>query len=734
MSPSVLTWMEKKRRQILCAILLSYMLLGGMYLTAPPVFEKPDEHWHFAYITYILDHHALPPLDTDVAVNPAEQIAGHPPLYYALASTALKLTGLDNPRPEIAPNPFWAVLVPGTVNDNKNHFIHPPHELTQSENRGVYFLRLLSLLIGAGTVIGAYAIASGLGAPIWLRLVAAAGVAWTPQYLFIATSISNDALVAALSAFAMATLLKAIQPHAPARRWVTFAILTALAGLTKTSGLMLVGVGIIAGVAVAWRERSWKKGLFILGSIALALATIGGWWYARNTLLFHDPLGIHIHHLKMAREVPLPLGQILQQWKPVERSFWAAFGWGNVLLPDNWYWVFRLAELIAIWGLGLIILGDRKAGYAGRLGFWLLLILVAGGLVSLGLWTMSIKGSLGRLLFSIMAALMVLLMLGLARIHRIIPFLLLTWLAILALGSPVVINRAYRPQTPNDVAESIAHTQGPPIQFDDIARLITYHIQPDHVWPRQAIHVTLCWEALQRTETPYALFIQVLGQHDTALGYRASYPGRGNAPTTFWTPGDIICGEYQVRIKGDAAGPFVYPVILWLYSIEKDERLPATIAGELVDPAEIGRVKIYGANTIPVPETGPTYDFADHVTLMGYEWPAYAHPGDVIPITLYWQATGTIHAPYTVFIHLVDAQGHILAQADAQPHNHLGAYPMNHWDPGEIVQDVHPLSLPPDIPPGTYTLRVGLYRLDTLARVPLTQGGDSVELGHLEVR
>jgi hypothetical protein len=50
-----------------------------------PVFEKPDENWHFAYIFYILEHHALPPLDEDVEANPAEQIAGHPPLYYSLS-------------------------------------------------------------------------------------------------------------------------------------------------------------------------------------------------------------------------------------------------------------------------------------------------------------------------------------------------------------------------------------------------------------------------------------------------------------------------------------------------------------------------------------------------------------------------------------------------------------------------------------------------------------------------
>jgi hypothetical protein len=726
------TYIRRHLYLMLAMILVLYFVLGLAYLAVTPVFEKPDENWHFAYVAYILDHRGLPPLDEDVAANPAEQIAGHPPLYYALSSGLLKLTGLEGVRPDIAPNPFWAVPVPGTVNDNKNHFIHPAHELTRTENRSFYLLRLFSLLIGAGAVIGAYAIASALRTPIWLWLAAAAGVALTPQYLYIATSVSNDALVASLSAFAMFTLLLAIRPRARWRLWILFGVLAGLATLTKTSAVTLVGVGMVGGAAAAWRDRSWKTGIASISSIAIALAVIVGWWYVRNGLLFHDPLGTNIHHLKMARETPLTLLQTLGEWRPVERSFWAAFGWGNALFPANYYLPFRIAEMAAIVGLGLLIFVDRKRSYAGRLGFWLLLMLVAGGLLGLGVWTMTIQGSLGRLLFSVLAPLMVLMMVGLARIHRAVTLIFLFWLAVMALLSPVIISRAYLPQSSRDVAENVADFQGPIIQFGDVARLISYDIQPDRVWPYQHVSVTLCWEALRRTETDYALFIQIVGPEDSAIGYRASFPGRGNALTRFWTPGDVICGDYQVDIKGDAPGPMVYPVVVWMYSIEKDERLIATIDGKAVQPAIIGHVKVYGKADVIAPDTGPAYEFADNVTLQAYEW-TDASPGTVAPVTLYWQATGPISYPYTVFIHLVDAAGNIVAQTDAQPHNDLGEYPMDWWDSGETVRDVHLLSIPPMASPGAYTLRAGLYRLDTMARVPLISGGDSAELGDLTI-
>jgi hypothetical protein len=58
----------------------------------------------------------------------------------------------------------------------------------------------------------------------------------------------------------------------------------------------------------------------------------------------------------------------------------------------------------------------------------------------------------------------------------------------------------------------------------------------------------------------------------------------------------------------------------------------------------------------------------------------------------------------TAFVHLLNADGEIVAQRDHIPAD--GTRPTTGWLPGEIVADSYRLPLPPG---GPYTLAVGLY-------------------------
>ncbi|MFO7678684.1 MAG: hypothetical protein R6X34_01410 [Chloroflexota bacterium] len=82
-------------------------------------------------------------------------------------------------------------------------------------------------------------------------------------------------------------------------------------------------------------------------------------------------------------------------------------------------------------------------------------------------------------------------------------------------------------------------------------------------------------------------------------------------------------------------------------------------------------------------------------------------------LTLAWQALAPVDVDYTVFVHLLGADGLPLAQADRLP----GGYPTGDWQPGEIVVDTFVVNLPPDLPPGTYPVQTGLYDLTTLGRL-----------------
>jgi 4-amino-4-deoxy-L-arabinose transferase-like glycosyltransferase len=94
------------------------------------------------------------------------------------------------------------------------------------------------------------------------------------------------------------------------------------------------------------------------------------------------------------------------------------------------------------------------------------------------------------------------------------------------------------------------------------------------------------------------------------------------------------------------------------------------------------------------------------------------HPGDHFQITLFWQAQAAVDADYSVFVHLRNAEGVTVAQRDTQPLD--GLYPTSQWQLGETVAQPLEFGLPDDLAAGAYAVYVGLYRLDTLTRLPVT--------------
>ncbi|MBX3057015.1 MAG: glycosyltransferase family 39 protein [Anaerolineae bacterium] len=102
------------------------------------------------------------------------------------------------------------------------------------------------------------------------------------------------------------------------------------------------------------------------------------------------------------------------------------------------------------------------------------------------------------------------------------------------------------------------------------------------------------------------------------------------------------------------------------------------------------------------------------------------HPGDELIATLQWEAVAEIPRDYTVFVHLLTADGALLAQHDSAPL--WGTRPTTTWQPGEMLLDRHVLALPTDAPPTAVRLLTGLYDSQTIERQLFTNGQDAVEL------
>ena len=154
-------------------------------------------------------------------------------------------------------------------------------------------------------------------------------------------------------------------------------------------------------------------------------------------------------------------------------------------------------------------------------------------------------------------------------------------------------------------------------------------------------------------------------------------------------------------------------------------------------------------------EVLPVDQAPGYVSLPSAEWQGFARlrgaalpdGGDVwsggsLTVMLDWEALVVSEQDYSVFLHLLDADGRLVAQNDGYPRGGLrptpalsrsperseGADEGSSWQPGETVVDIRHLALPTDLPEGEYTLAAGWYDWRTGDRVPTTGGTDSLRL------
>jgi hypothetical protein len=132
----------------------------------------------------------------------------------------------------------------------------------------------------------------------------------------------------------------------------------------------------------------------------------------------------------------------------------------------------------------------------------------------------------------------------------------------------------------------------------------------------------------------------------------------------------------------------------------------------------------------PLTESGA--QFGDQgITLRSYSYQPFLDAGRWINVRLQWQASQPLATNYTVFIHLIDQNGRLVAQQDGQPT--AGYAPTSSWGPGLIIDDRHALLLPPGLASGEYQLRIGLYDPATGERLILSQGGDALTLDTISI-
>ena len=96
----------------LIAVLIGYVALAVIYSVSTPIFEPPDEVFHFPLIDHIADTGSLPVQDP--AIETAwHQEGSQPPLYYLLSAPLVRLIDRgDLPRAGGLPQMVWGPLPP----------------------------------------------------------------------------------------------------------------------------------------------------------------------------------------------------------------------------------------------------------------------------------------------------------------------------------------------------------------------------------------------------------------------------------------------------------------------------------------------------------------------------------------------------------------------------------------------------------------------------------------------
>jgi mannosyltransferase len=123
----------------------------------------------------------------------------------------------------------------------------------------------------------------------------------------------------------------------------------------------------------------------------------------------------------------------------------------------------------------------------------------------------------------------------------------------------------------------------------------------------------------------------------------------------------------------------------------------------------------------------------DQISLVGYRgWNLSPAAGEVTQLQLVWRADQTPERAYKVFLQLLDPRDQVIAQRDAEPAGE--SRPTTTWQPGEEVLDNHGLLIPPGTPPGSYRRIVGMYDAETLERLKLPDGSDSISLPPINVQ
>jgi len=256
------------------------------------------------------------------------------------------------------------------------------------------------------------------------------------------------------------------------------------------------------------------------------------------------------------------------------------------------------------------------------------------------------------------------------------------------------------------------------IGYGGRAHLIGYAMQRRVVKPGGTVPITLFWRGERPMERNWSVFMHLKPKGENRMVAQADAPSPGYTDTRVWVKDKFVRDEHVLRLPPDIS-PGVNQVGIGLYDQRSWERLPLTgqkedeyLLPQLIraPPPRVGRGEVR--------KRSDTYTLGGNIRLIDYRiGQQRVRPGDIVELTLYWQAKEDIEDDWTVFAHLLGLDGQLLGQDDGYPVG--GKYPTSIWLPGEIVKDERRMRVQANAGPGQYRIGVGMYDLATMERLPV---------------
>ncbi len=270
----------------------------------------------------------------------------------------------------------------------------------------------------------------------------------------------------------------------------------------------------------------------------------------------------------------------------------------------------------------------------------------------------------------------------------------------------------FRKRSPPNVVLGVGHPTH--VEMADGVLFLGHDIEGDVVRQGETLHLKLYWKATEPLEVDYRSFA-----HLDAPPYYTTYAASdnmhpGGIPISRWPPDLYTRDDHSIKIPEDAP-PIEYTLQVGLYEGRTGRRLP--VGGDdsiALQPIRVLRAEPLDPDRLPHGEE--RFTLGGRIELLGYEiHPSSVEAGGVFDLTLYWRAREEVEESYSVFVHALDAQGHLWSQGDSVPIDSM--YPTSSWPVDQVVEDVHRVPVEGDAPAGGYRLAVGMYRLDTLERL-----------------